>query len=385
MENHRRIVSTWQLTTILISSMIGVGILSLPRSVSTELHATGWLGPIIGGLIAVLPLSAIVYLSKEYPGLTFVEYSPRILGGSRSLKLGRVLCYPWVILYFSFQFLNAGMVARGFGEVVVTAVLLETPLEAILISLFLIVLFLCMHEVEVVVRINELLFPIMLIPIFLIPYVSLTNADWNNLFPIHVESWTGALKTGVNTFALYTGYELLMIYFGLVMPGAKIGMATWFGLVFTIISYTLTAAAAIVVFGYEELQHMIWPTLELVKTAQGTGWFLERLESGFLAIWVASVFTTLGNMYYTTIYGIRLWFGKGIKFQRIMAALLMIPFFYFTLIPQSIVEFFAYAEYLMYYGYLTTVITPILLAVIHWLRKETIDVEHTADSKKGGT
>ncbi len=384
METLRRFVSTWQLITILISSMIGVGILSLPRTVTTTLHEMGWMAPVIGGVIAIFPLMAMLYLSKEYPGLTFVEYSPRILGKSGSPKLGRMLCYPWMFLFFSFQFLNAGMVARGFGEVVVTAVLLETPLEATLISLFLIVLFLCMHEVDVLVRVNELLFPIMLIPVFLVPYVSLTGADWNNLLPIHIESWPDALKAGVNTFSLYTGYELLLFYYGLVIPGAKIGLATWLGLVFTIVSYALTAAAGIVVFGYEELQLMIWPTLELVKTAQRTGWFLERLESAFLAIWVASVFTTLGNMYYTTIYGLRLWFGKGIRFQRITALVLMIPFFYVTLFPQNIVEFFAYAQYLTHLGYGATIGIPILLALIHWLRKQTIEVQE-ADSKKGGT
>ncbi|QRG69252.1 GerAB/ArcD/ProY family transporter [Brevibacillus choshinensis] len=384
METQRRFVSTWQLITILISSMIGVGILSLPRTVTTKLHEMGWVAPVIGGVIAIFPLMAILYLSKEYPGLTFVEYSPRILGKSGSPKLGRLLCYPWMFLFFSFQFLNAAMVARGFGEVVVTAVLLETPLEATLIGLFLIVLFLCMHEIDVLVRVNELLFPIMLIPIFLVPYVSLTAADWNNLLPIHIESWSDALKAGINTFSLYTGYELLLVYYGLVIPGAKIGLATWFGLVFTIVSYALTAVAGIVVFGYEELQLMIWPTLEMVKTAQRTGWFLERLESAFLAIWVASVFTTLGNMYYTTIYGLRLWFGKGIRFQRITALVLIIPFFYVTLLPQNIVQFFAYAQYLTHFGYVVSIGLPILLALIHWLRKQNVEVQE-ADSKKGGT
>ncbi|MED4585169.1 endospore germination permease [Brevibacillus choshinensis] len=383
MENHRGVVSTWQLTSILISSMIGVGILSLPRSASEKLHEMGWLGPFIGGLIAMFPLIAIVYLSREFPGRTFVEYSPLIIGGERHQKIGRILCFPWFLVFFSFQFLNAGMVARGFGEVVVTAVLLETPLEAILISLFLIVLFLCMHEIDVVARVNELLFPIMLIPVFLIPYVTLRKADWNNLLPLHLDSWSELFKTGINTFSLYTGYELLMIFCGFAIPGAKIGLATCFSLVFTIISYVLTAAAGIVVFGYEELQNMIWPTLELVKTAQKTGWFLERLESAFLAIWVASVFTSLGNMYYTTIYGIRLVFGKGIRFQRIMAIILIFPFYYITLLPQNIVEFFAYTKYLTYYGYLTTVFIPVLLGIIQWFRKQKTDESY--ESKKGVT
>lgn len=383
MANQGRIVSTWQLTTIMINSMIGVGILSLPRTVSTTLHETGWLGPLIGGFIAALPIMAILYLSKEYPGLTLVEYSPLVLGGKGFRKWGRILSYPWMFLFVSFQFLNAGMVVRGFGEVVVTAVLLETPLEAIIITLILIVLYLCMHEIEVVVRINELLFPIMLIPVFLIPYVSLVSADWNNLLPVRVDSWKDALKTGIGTFQLYTGFELLLIFCGLSMQGAKIGLATWFGLVFTIISYVLTAVAGIVVFGYEELQRMIWPTLELVKTAQRTGWLLERLESAFLAIWVSSVFTTLGNMYYSTVYSIRIWFHKGIWFQRITAILLAVLLYFVTLLPQNIVQFFSFAKHLTYFGYITTFLLPIVLAMIHWLKKQTAD--EPSDRKKGGT
>ncbi|MFP3389365.1 GerAB/ArcD/ProY family transporter [Brevibacillus sp. SIMBA_040] len=383
MGNQTRYISTWQLISILISSMIGVEILTMPRTTSATLHQMGWLGPIVGGMITLFPLLAIVYLSKQYPGLTFVEYSPLVLGGRRNPRLGRMLSYPLMFLFISFQFMNAGMVARGFGEVIVTAVLLETPLEMILLTLSLIVLYLCMFEPEVLVRVNELLFPIMLIPIFLIPYVTFSSASWYNLLPLHIDSWKDVIGTGLGTFSLYTGFELMMIYFGLAMPGARIALTSWIGLCFAVLSYALTAAAGIVVFGYEELQHLIWPTLEIVKTAQSTGWFLERLESAFLTIWMASVFTAFGNMYYSMIFAIRLWFGKGIRFQRVTATILMFPLFYYSLWPQNIVTFFSYAKKLTYYGYLTTVFIPILLALLHWSRQSTDS--SVAESKKGET
>lgn len=116
MKSQRRVVSTWQLISFLISSMIGVGILSMPRTVSETLNEMGWMGPIVGGLIALLPLLGMVYLSKEYPGLTFIEYSPLVLCGEKHVKWGKILCIPWFFLFFSFQFLNAGMVAVGFEK-----------------------------------------------------------------------------------------------------------------------------------------------------------------------------------------------------------------------------------------------------------------------------
>ncbi|MGN7471326.1 GerAB/ArcD/ProY family transporter [Brevibacillus sp. SAFN-007a] len=383
MENQRGNISTWQLIAILISSMIGVGILSLPRTASTELQEVGWLGPLLSGVITVFPLMAISYLGRQYPGLTFVEYGPLVFGGRRHQRLGKMIHAPWVLLYLLFQFLNTGMVARGFGEVIVTSVLLETPLEVILLTLFSIVLFLCMHEVEVLVRVNELLFPIMFVPILIIPYVTISSASWYNLLPLHIDSWQGVVSTAIGTFTVYSGFELMMIYFGLAMPGARISLATWSGFAFTLVSYVLTAAAGIVVFGYEELQHLIWPTLDMVKTAQRTGWFLERMESAFLTIWMASVFTTFGNMYYSMIYATRLWLKKGIRFQRIIALVFIVPLFYVSLWPQNIVEFFAYTQKLTYFSYLPTVLFPILLAVIHWIRSHSS--HQVAEHKKGGT
>lgn len=383
MGNQRGNISTWQLIAILISSMIGVGILTLPRTASTELQEVGWLGPLVGGLIVVIPLMAIIYLSRQYPGLTFVEYGPLVFGGHRHPWLGKILNIPWLLLYLLFQFLNTAMVARGFGEVIVTSVLLDTPLEVILLTLLLIVLYLCMHEFEVLVRVNELLFPIMFVPILIIPYVTINSANWYNLLPLHIDSWQGVASTAIGTFTMYTGFELMMIYFGLAMPGARISLAAWSGFAFTIVSYVLTAAAGIVVFGYEELQHLIWPTLDMVKTAQQTGWFLERIESAFLTIWMASVFTTFGNMYYSMIFATRLWLKKGIRFQRIIALIFFFPLFYVALWPQNIVEFFAYAQKLTYFSYLPTVLFPILLAVLQLIRSRSS--QQVAEDKKGET
>ncbi|MGZ0052583.1 GerAB/ArcD/ProY family transporter [Brevibacillus gelatini] len=383
MGDQRGSISTWQLIAILISSIIGGAILTLPRTASAELQEVGWLGPIASGVIAFFPLMAMVYLSKQYPGLTFVEYGPLVFGGRRYPRLGNILNTPWMLMFLLFQFLNTAMVARGFGEIIVTSILLDTPLEAILLTLFLMVLYLCMHELEVLVRVNELLFPIMFVPIIIIPYVTINSANWENLLPLHIDSWQSLASTAFGTFMLYTGFELMMIYFGLAMPGSRISLVAWSGLSFTVVSYVLTTIAGIVVFGYEELQHLIWPTLEMVKTARRTGWILERLEAAFLTIWMASIFTTFGNMYYSMIYAIRLWLKKGIRFQRILALIFFIPMFYVSLWPQNIVEFFAFNEKLTYFCYLPTVFFPILLAVIQGIRSRFS--QQATENKKGGT
>lgn len=376
MENQQRNFGTWQLTSIMISSMIGVSILTIPRTSTVLLHQMGWISPILGCLLASLAVAAIVYLGKQFPGTTFVEFMPRIFG----TVLGAIC----VFLFILYQFFNAGITARLFGEVVVTSVLPNTPLEAVIITLLLLVVFLCCHEIEVVARVNELLIPFLLLPSLLIPLVSLMNADWYNLLPFQIESWTNVMKTGLNTYTLYTGYELLMVYFAFAIPGARLGVASMTGMSFALIVYVITVVAGIAVFGYEELQRLVWPTLELIKVTQKTGWFLERFESAFLAIWVASVFTTIGNMLYATIFSLRRLFRKGLRFQQITAIVTMVPLFFLTLVPENIVELFSFTQHFITVGLLITIVIPILLAITQFIRNQ-FNNGREVNNEKGGT
>ncbi|AWX55111.1 MULTISPECIES: endospore germination permease [Brevibacillus] len=376
MENQQRNFGAWQLTSIMISSMIGVGILIIPRTATELLRQMGWLGPVAGAIVASVAVAAIVYLGNQFPGLTFVEFMPKIFG----VAIGN-LC---VFLFILYQFLNAGITARLFGEVVVTSVLPQTPLEVIIITLLLLVMFLCCHEIEVVARVNELLIPFLMLPSLLVPLVSFLNADWYNLLPFQLESWTDVIKTGLETYTLYTGYELLMVYFAFAIPGARLGVASMTGMSFALVVYVITVVAGITVFGYEELQRLVWPTLELIKVTQKTGWFLERFESAFLAIWVASVFTTIGNMLYATIFSLRRLFHKGIHFQRITAIVIMVPLFFLTLVPQNIVELFSFTKYLTAVGFLITIIIPLLLAITQFMRNQ-FNKGREVNNEKGGT
>ncbi|WP_409177939.1 endospore germination permease [Brevibacillus fortis] len=376
MENQQRNFGTWQLTSITINSMIGVGLLSIPRTSTVLLHQMGWLGLLVGVLVVFVAVAAIVYLGNQFSGLTCVEFMPQIFGA-----VPGGVC---VFLFILYQLFNAGMVARLFGEVIVTSVLSNTPLEAIVVTLLLLVVFLCCHEIEAVARVNELLIPFLLLPAVLIPLVSFMNAEWNNLLPLHVESWKHVVKAGLDTYSVFTGYELLLVYFAFSIPGARLGMASITGVSVVFVVYVITVIAGIAVFGYEELQRMVWPSLELVKVTQREGWFLERFESAYLAIWVSTVFTSIGNMFYATVFSLRRWLRKGIRFQRISAIVILGPLFYLILVPQNIVELFAFSKLLIKMGYIVTIIIPVLLAITQFIRNK-MNKREAENKEQGGT
>ncbi|QRG69250.1 GerAB/ArcD/ProY family transporter [Brevibacillus choshinensis] len=360
--------SLWQQTSLITSTLIGVGVLTLPRTTTSRLYEAGWMAPLIGVVWVFFSVWMIASLSKRFPGKTFIEYSPIIWGSKKRPQQGRWLSLPWVLAFLLFMYFSTAIVSRIFGEVVVTSVLLDTPLEVIIITMFLLAQMLCMHEVEVVARINELLFPLILFPVLFIALASFQNAEWNNVLPLYRASGKALFEGMYESVYSYAGYEIMLIFFAFAHENNSKARAGFYGITIAMFVYTLIVLAGTAVFGYEELQRVSWPTLELVKTTKVPGLILERLESAFLAVWVAAVFTTVANAYYAFVYGIRQLFNKGILFQRIISALMFIPLFFIALWPQNIVDIFRISSYMGMVSLALNLGVPMLYWLVLWAR-----------------
>lgn len=363
-----RTFSMWQQTSLITSTLIGVGVLTLPRTTSSKLYEAGWIAPMIGGVLALFSVWMIAKLSQKFPGQTFIEYSKIVWGSAKNPRVGKWLSLPWVVGYLAYMYFSTAIVSRIFGEVVVTSVLLDTPLEVIIITMFLLAQILCMHDLEVVARINELLIPLIVIPVLIIAFASFQKAEWDNVFPLYRASGKSLYEGVYEAVYSYSGHEIMLIFYAFAHENSSKVKAGLSGIGITIFIYTLIVLAGIVVFGYEELQWVSWPTLELVKTTKVPGLILERLESAFLAVWVAAVFTTVANAYYAFVYGLRQLFHKGMVFQRIVAALLFIPLFFVALWPQNIVEIFRLSSYLGTLSIVINIGIPTLYLLIMWTR-----------------
>lgn len=333
-------ITLWQQTCLITSTLFGVGVLTLPRTATSHLYEAGWMSPVFGAMFALVSIWMIAMLSRRFPGMTFIEYSPIIFGTKKTSAVGRLLSLPWILFYLLFLLVTTAFTARIFGSVVVTAVLRETPLEVIIVTMCFLAVFLSMHEVEVVARVNELLFPLIVLPVLIIALASFQKAEWEYLFPLFRGDVMAILKEVSEASYSYQGYEIMLIFFAFANRNSGKGKAGFYGILITMIVYTLIVVAGIAVFGYDELQLETWPTLELVKTTQVPGQILERLESAFLTVWVVAVFTTVANSFYAVVFGLRQLFNKGIGFQRIISIPLAFLMVYISLLPENVAEIF---------------------------------------------
>ncbi|GAB7387075.1 hypothetical protein BSNK01_09110 [Bacillaceae bacterium] len=380
------VISPRQATSLVASSLFGAGVLIMPRTTAEYAQEAAWLSALVGGLFALLLIWIITKLGMRFPEETIVQYAPKILGHPRIPALGKILSLPFILPLILTWLAGTVITARIFGEVVVTAVLRLTPLEVIIATMIVAATVLVFFEVEVLARFNEVVFPIILFPILAIALTSFKAAKPEYILPLLPVDSLAVLQGALTTALTYLGLEIMTVMTAYTQQKEKIVRANVLGIAWPTFVYTLITAAGVAVFSHWELSLLTWPTLELVKTTEVPGLILERLESAFLGVWVAAVFTKVGNLYYVACFSLSqlLPFRKKDKARRRIAVLLLPLLYWVSLLPQNIFQLFAWTGVISLFGAIAALGPAILylVAVIRKIGKEPFAHGQNADGEK---
>jgi spore germination protein len=382
-KNKSYLFTPGQAMSLNASTIIGVGVLVLPRSTTAQAHQFGWISVLLGLVIAIVSVYVIYKLGERFPGKSFVEYSRDLLGSKKHKWVGRVFSFPLVLMYIFFWVFVTAAVARTFGEVVVTAVLTNTPLEVIIASMLIVCFMFSFYDAEVVARVNEVLLLIIVVPVLVISLSAYQTAQVENIMPLWPgHHWMDVMKGSVPALTSFLGYEVMMMFNARLKREKKMLKGQVLGLLIPGLVYLLIVIAGIMGFGYEEMSRQAWPTLELVKSVNVPGLILERLEAVFLGVWVAAVFTTAGNWYYCANWSTAQLLGiknKGWTSLFYLVAIYLGAIY----MSKNIEELFKILDLVGYVGLAVAVVIPILLwglAVVRKLddRKQQLEQEETS-------
>lgn len=359
MENPRQITII-QATIILASTIIGVGVLALPRFAVEAMDAGAPLVTFAGILLASCGLIVITLLGSRFPNSTIIQYSEQLIG-KWPAKLGSLM----IILFFAFL---TSLAAREFGEVIVTSVLRKTPLEVTVIMMLLLAAVSARKNITTFAYIHHFYFPLILAPALVIIVFSLKNANYLHLLPLWGNHPQG-ITTGMLTIAaLFQGSFILTMIIPSMRRPEKAMKASFWGMLIAGGLYLITVIACVSVFGAQEINLLLWPTLELGKMTSLPGQILERLDAGFLAVWVTAVFTTLFSSYLITIHATSQLFK--LRDHRLFS-FFIIPFvFVLAMQPNNILHMYQVIQYIGRIGLIITIVYPGMLLLVAVIRKK---------------
>jgi spore germination protein len=177
------------------------------------------------------------------------------------------------------------------------------------------------------------------------------------------------IKAIPTVFFSYVGIEIVLLFSSFVKDTKKIhksvilsiALVTWFYLSVTWITVSR--------FGLVETTHIIWPVLELFKTVDIPGAFLENIDAFIMSIWIFSVFMTLAVAY----FGASLALSQAIKSkEQNYLVLPLLPIIYFlAMVPDNVAQLTELIDlYSFYMGTLYIAVIPVALLVMSFLKKQ---------------
>ncbi|MTI66422.1 MAG: spore gernimation protein [Firmicutes bacterium] len=358
MNNPKDKITTTQASIAIASTLVGMGIITIPRTVGVVVNTPDvWISVLLGGLISFLFGYIVVTLSKKFPDKTFFQYSYDITGRYLGF-IFNIIVIVYFILFSSFE-------VRILGEITKSYLLDKTPIELIMIFFLSVGVYLVVGGINPIVRICQVYFPIICLLFFSVMFISLEHFEINNIRPVLGKGILPVIRGVKVTALIYTGFEIIFILLPFMKNSDKALKATMIGISIPLLFYLTSSIIGIGVLTIEESINVTYPLMAIVSEFEFPGGFIERFEVFFSIIWVLALYTSFVVSYYCASFGLSKTFKKDINF--FIYALL--PIIYIIgIFPENLDIVFKLGDLFADFGLFVAGLMPILLLLIIYIK-----------------
>lgn len=352
-------ISSNQIKGLIITSILGVGVLSLPNNLVIIMGLDGWIPIILAGILVVGMIFIIVKMFDYFPGKDIFEIS--------KTTLGTIISTIYQIIFLIYTVILLAYISRTLGEVIRAFLLENTPIEVIIFAFILVTSYISRCEIDVIGRMGFFIYPLILGFIIFLLLVTLPNTKFENLLPLF-QSDIKALPTGLLASVIsFGGFEILLFAIPYAEDRDKVFKSATSAIGIVLIIYITIFSMSVSQFGIDQLKRLPWPTLSLVKEIDFPGLFLENLDGLVTTIWVLVVFGTLAATYFSSAKVLANLFKTK---SHELFVLPLLPIIYITsLIPQNSIELQKnMTQVLTYLAAVNIFIFPIIIFIISYFK-----------------
>lgn len=353
-------ISSWQLVSFIISSQIGLGILTLPSILAKKVGHDGWIPVLLSGMAVLFLVIPIIGLLKRFPGKSILDINVLVYGKIIGMLLNLLL-----VAYLIF---STGISTRIFVELINIIVLKETP--KIVISLLIIspTFYFTVKGLKVVCRFANLLYlahVLMLLTFLLI----LRNVRFTYLLPVAKPGFLELIKAMPCTAYSFLGFELAAIFYPNVINKEHTMKHIIIGIIYTAIFFTLITVVPVLLFGEDKLKLLVFPIFNIEQAIRVP--VIERLDLFFIIFWFATMAASVRTYFFSSFYCVL----KLFNIQR--KKLLIFSIILITLIvgriPPNFESLYAYMDYCAILG-MANVGVILISLLISLAKKEACSV-----------
>ncbi|WP_090553696.1 GerAB/ArcD/ProY family transporter [Natronincola ferrireducens] len=308
-------ISISQMVSIIILTIVGSGILTLPRELIEVAGSDGWLILIVGGLTVIGVSLVHGYIIRSFPGKSFFQ----IL----TLTLTKPIAYIVGIYTIVYFIGGTGYIIRIFAMTVNALLLPQTPPELTGLAVLLISAYLGRQGIEVLGRMAEfIIIPLSVVTLALF-MLSWGHAQPSNLLPVLQTSPFEIIRGIPVVLFSFLGFELLLIFGGFIDKPKKSTKVGAIAIVMVLLLYQILNASTLVTLGQQQTKELLWPVINTFKSIELPGAFIEDVQVVVITLWIVTIFMTIAPFHLgATLLTMELAGGKEHSYY----ALLPLPF-----------------------------------------------------------
>lgn len=292
-----RQITVLQYIFFIHGAQLGIGILTMPKDLAKISGTDGWIGILLGWLVAVAASLIIIGIMKKYPNFTIVDLLPKLFG-----KWAGKLFIFVLFLYLGYATMT---VLVDTVAILRLWLLPQTPFFYTMMLLLVPILFLIGKGVKTLGRYAELIsYASLWVPIAL--FYSIKEPQFLYLLPVLKEGWGPVLKTVPSTVLSFLGFELAFFLYPYLQKKQFASLGIVIANTLSMMVFMVVTVVAYIVFSPDEVQRLSHPSLSMWRGVEYR--FLERIDILFLAFYLFMISTTwMPYMYFTVFSAGKIW------------------------------------------------------------------------------
>lgn len=310
MKKTTHIITQNQYIFLLISAVIGIGIISAPNSLCQTAEQSGWISMLLGGIYP-LSISYCVYLNYKYFGNTdFFELNKKIYG--------KTAAYFIFLFFFCSIMIYESSILAGFTNLLNSSISSFLPPYLIIFFIAFVNIFTAYFGLQTIGRLSEIIFYSSTI-LYLFPLLTFSKGNLINILPL-VSSTEKIIVSIPSSFYAYTGIELAFFIMPFVINKNNFKKANIIASTIIIIIYTFLTFTSIYILGYEIVNKIYFTLIYLMEIVEIP--VITDFKSIFIFLWCGVVLKALACDQFVVSYT----FSKLTKIPYKKSCLITLPF-----------------------------------------------------------
>ncbi|NQX63445.1 GerAB/ArcD/ProY family transporter [Paenibacillus qinlingensis] len=318
-------LTTKQIMILLCFTVFGTIFFTLPRTIMQASGHSGWVSILVGSLMVLPLLWLISQIGSSMQEMSIIAYCLSLFGPFFGRVFALLILVPLVFL--------SGTSIRLVGELFVTLILPETPLEIIAIMLLVLRYYLAKGGMASIARWGEVVMPGVVVLIIIMFGLSFQKVDVERILPLLNASPMDVFRGSLAIWSVFSEISVLLFIYPQIKHKNHMFKKLIWCTIIVMFLFEVIFLVTIGTFGSAYTQRLMFPVVELIKDIAIFD-FIEHLESIFLALWVFINVSKGALTFYACCIGTQDWFGtKDYKELMLPVSVIM---FYISLLPDNI-------------------------------------------------